>query len=46
MHAPAATNRLVHTGGLVQSAAVGSTCITSVLPAEVQVYISLPLSDV
>lgn len=46
MHAPAATSQLVHTGGLVQSPAVGSTCITSVSPAEVQVYISLPLSDV
>lgn len=46
MHAAAVASKLVHTGGLVQSPIVGSTCITSVLPAEVHVCISLPLSDV
>lgn len=39
MHAPVAASQLFHAGGLVQSPIVGSACITSVLSAEVQIYI-------
>lgn len=46
MHVSAAASQLVHAGGLLQSSIVGSTCITSVLPAEVELYIPLPLCDV